>query len=135
MDMKMMADKIKGVLAEDGRVIFAYLFGSSLRAEDFNDIDIATYCIEHVMENPFDFTSSLKIALSKTTGIPPDSFDITLINALLRSDRIDSLMVLGEIFDGMLLIDHNPFLRIDIIEKTSAQFRESEGILQEIFAR
>lgn len=132
--MKRVIEKIKDVLREDKRVIFAYLFGSALDTEDFNDIDIAVYCADYVMEKPFDFTSDIKIAIFKATEILPDSFDITLINALFYSDRIDSLLVLGEVFDGMLLIDRNPSLRTDLIEKTSAQFRESEGILQEVFA-
>jgi len=65
--------------------------------------------------------------------LPPDNFDITLINYLISSDRIDSLIILGEIFDGLLIIDRDPSLRTDLIERTSAQFRESSGILQEIY--
>ena len=66
-------DKIKKVLSEDGRIIFAYLFGSAAGSGKFNDIDIAVYCTEHVLDNPFAFTSDLKIALSKGTGLSPVS--------------------------------------------------------------
>lgn len=38
-------EKIPEILGKDRRVIFGYLFGSFLKSEDFNDIDIALYCI------------------------------------------------------------------------------------------
>ncbi len=125
-------ERIYEVLSQDRRVVFGYIFGSFLKTEDFNDIDIGVYCIPEALENPFGFTSDTKIELSRATGLPPDNFDITLINYLMDSDRIDSLIVLGEIFDGLLIVDKDSSIRTDLIEKTSAQFRESAGLLQEI---
>ncbi|GAB5045877.1 nucleotidyltransferase domain-containing protein [Thermodesulfovibrio sp. TK110] len=126
-------DKIKKVLSENEKVIFAYLFGSFMKSEIYNDIDIAVYCNEP-LENPFEVTSDLKMALSEATGLYPDFFDITLINYSLKSDRADSLLILYEIFNGFLLLDRNPHLRTSLIEKTSLQLREIEGILKEVFA-
>ncbi len=131
--MKPVIEMIKKILLDDRRIIFAYLFGSFLKKEDFNDIDIGIYCMEDALENPFEVTSDLKISLSKATDLLPDSFDITIINYLFSSDRMHSLLILGDVFDGLLLVDRNPFLRTDLIERVSAQFTESEGILQEIF--
>lgn len=131
--LKQIKGKISKVLSKDERVIFAYLFCSFLKGEDFNDIDVGIHCIPSVLQNPFSFTSDIKIELSRSTGIPPDRFDIALINCLFDSDRIDSLLVLGEIFDGQLIIDRDPALRTELIERASAQFRESAGILQKIY--
>lgn len=126
--------KISEFLLSDERVVFAYLFGSFLKKGGGNDIDIAVYCLPSVKENPFEFTSDIKIELSELMGLSPDNFDITLINYLLLDDRIDSLVMLGEIFDGLVLVDKNPNLRTDIIEKTSAQFRESASLLMEVYS-
>lgn len=124
--------KIKEVLADRHDIAFSYLFGSFLREDKFNDIDIAIY-LSDGLTNPYEVTSDIKISLSKAIDLSPDIFDIVLINFLLNSDRLDSLLILGEIFDGLLIKDENPSLRIEIIEKTSAQFRESEGIIFEAY--
>lgn len=134
MEISKISKQITTTLLKDDRIIFAYLFGSLLKQKVINDIDIAIYCIPSVMNNPFEFTSDLKIELSRTTDLSPDQFDITLINYLLIDEKIDSLLILGEIFDGPLLIDKDPDLRTNIIEKVSAQFRESAGLITEAFS-
>ena len=126
--------QITTLLSKDERVIFAYLFGSLLKQEITNDIDVAIYCTPTVMDNPFVFTSDIKIELSKITDLSPDQFDITLINYLLIDEKIDSLLILGEIFDGLLIVDRDPDLRTNIIERVSAQFRESAGLITELLS-
>ncbi|RLE00975.1 MAG: hypothetical protein DRJ11_10695 [Candidatus Aminicenantes bacterium] len=125
---------IKKVLLSNSEIIFAYIFGSFKESETFNDIDIAVYCSEATLRNPFAFTSDLKIELSQVTGYYPDIFDITIINYCNNSERADSLLILYEIFNGTLIIDKNPELRTDLIEKISARFRESAGILAEAYS-
>lgn len=40
----------KNILKKDDRIIFAYLYGSILKEENYNDIDIAIYCKpEHII--------------------------------------------------------------------------------------
>ena len=129
--MRDMIQKIQQVLSREPRVVFAYLFGSFLSGKDFNDIDLGIYCTREAMEHPFALTSDLKIALSRATGLPPDQFDLVLINALMASDRMDSLLMLGEILEGQVLLDRDPEFRADLIEKVSSQFRESQGIIRE----
>ena len=126
--------EIKKVLLKKSEIIFAYIFGSFKESESFNDIDIAIYCTESVFKNPFAFTSDLKIELSQVTSFSPDLFDITLINYCIDSERADSLLLLSEIFNGTLIIDRNPELRTDLIEKISTQLRESAGILVEAYS-
>lgn len=125
---------IKKVLLSNSEIIFAYIFGSFKESETFNDIDIGVYCSEATLRNPFAFTSDLKIELSQVTGYYPDIFDITIINYCNNSERADSLLILYEIFNGTLIIDKNPELRTDLIEKISARFRESAGILAEAYS-
>ncbi len=126
--------EINKALLKKSEIIFAYIFGSFRESENFNDIDIAIYCSESVLKNPFASTSDIKIELSQATGFSPDIFDITLINYCISSERADSLLLLSEIFDGTLIIDKNPELRTDLIEKISAQLRESAGILAEAYS-
>ncbi len=127
-------EPVRRVLEQDKRVIFAYLFGSARDGEDFRDIDLAVFCTSDCLQRPFDFTSDLKISLYKETSLTPDIFDITIINILLDSDTAESLLILGDIFDGLLLVDKNPDLRTDIIERVSSMFLEADGLLMEVFS-
>lgn len=125
---------IKNILLKKPEIVFVYIFGTFRESKSFNDIDIAIYCSESVLKNPFAFTSDLKIELSQVTSFSPEIFDITLINYCIRSERADALLLISEIFDGNLLIDKDPELRTDLIEKISSQLRESAGILAEAYS-
>lgn len=125
--------RIKKVIESEEQIIFSYIFGSFLHSENFNDIDIGVYCSEEILKNPYDFTSTLKLRLSEATNLPPDFFDITVINYCLSSDRADSLLILSEIFNGLLLTKRLPDLWTEIVEQVSSQMRESEGIIREAY--
>ncbi len=125
---------VKDVVKKNDTVIFAYLFGSFLEVDTYRDIDIAVFCDDAVLKNPFALTSDLKISISNVTDIPADIFDIVLINYCIASDRADSLFVMYNIFQGLLIKDEKPDLRTDIIEKLSRQLRESEGLLAEAYS-
>lgn len=117
---------IKSVLEKDKRVIFAYLYGSSLKERKFNDVDIAVYSIPKY--NELNLSSDIKIALSQRSDISPDRFDVRVIN------RVDNLLYLKDVLEGELLVDKNPEIRCDFIEKFSMKYRESESILKEAFS-
>ena len=42
-DRQKITDKIKEILSADGRVVFAYVFGSFLDSKSFRDIDVGIY--------------------------------------------------------------------------------------------
>jgi len=117
---------IKDVLEKDKRVVFAYLYGSSLKERKFRDIDIGVYSLPEYDEH--NVSSEIKIALSKETDIPPDRFDVRIIN------RVDNLLYLKEVLEGEILIDKNPDIRGNFIEHFSMRYREAEFILKEAFS-
>ncbi len=80
----------------------------------------------------FLLPSDLKVELSRVTNIPPDTFDVKVINDLIRSDDAFALFYLKDALNGLLLVDKDFDLRGDFIERFSMKYRESEGILSEV---
>lgn len=123
--MKTIHSIIRKILEKDSRVVFAYLYGSARCEKHYRDIDIGVYISNK--EDFLDLSSDLKIVFSTKTGIPPDQFDIQIIN------KVDNLLYLRQVLNGKLLLDKNPDLRGEFIESFSMRYRESEGILREAF--
>ncbi|MBW2000252.1 MAG: hypothetical protein JRJ29_20120 [Deltaproteobacteria bacterium] len=124
-------DTVRQVLADDSRVEFAYLYGSYAGGEDARDIDIAVYAGHGVM--PHRLAVDLKIELSRRTGIPPDGFDIRVLNEAPRSGDLFGLLYLKRVLtSGILLLDRRPEIRTDFIEKYGMKYRECEGLIAEV---
>jgi len=123
--MRFIHHLISKVMEKDQRVVFAYLYGSTIYEEQYRDIDIGIYISGG--EDPQELSSDLKIALSAETAIPPDQFDIQIIN------NADNLLYLEQVLNGQLLVDKDTDLRGDFIESFSMRYREAEGILREAF--
>lgn len=119
-------EKIKEILQDDERVIFAYLYGSYLKGEKFNDIDIGIY-----IRNTDDILSDLadiRLNISQYLCISPEKIDIHIIN------NTSNLFLLRDVLNGLLLVDKDTNLRGDFIESFSMRFREAEGILDEAYS-
>lgn len=116
---------IQNVLEKDTRVVFAYLYGSALEGDRYQDIDIGIYITGG--DDPIHITSDLKVAFSIETGLSPDKFDIQVIN------QVNNLFYLRHVLDGRVLVDNDPDLRGDFIESFSMRYREAEGILKEAY--
>jgi len=71
--------KIRDILINESDVLFAYLHGSFISQEEFNDIDIALYLDEKIMKEirPIDFEITLALELEKSLRMP---VDIKLLN-------------------------------------------------------
>ncbi len=123
--------KIKETLSREQRITFAYLYGSSLHTHEPGDIDIAIYVEPEESFLFFSLPGDLKVDLSKNTGIPPDRFDVRIINNLLTNEDAFSLFYLKDVLNGILLVDRDTELRCKFIERFSMKYRESEGILSE----
>jgi len=122
---------IRNVLEQNPSVIFAYLYGSSINQDLFKDIDIAVYAMPGC--DPFLLSADLKIALSKETGIPPDVFDVRVVNQLLEHGDIFSLLYLKDVLGrGGVLVDKDDELRSAFIEAYSVKYRECEGLIAEV---
>lgn len=117
---------IVNVLEKDPRIVFAYLYGSAIHKGQYRDIDIGVYISDK--EDALSVSSDVKITLSIETGIPPDQFDIQIIN------NADNLFYLEQVLNGRLLVDKDPDLRGNFIEYFSMRYREAEGILREAFS-
>ena len=74
MNKRKFVSGLQKALAEDDRIVFAYLHGSFLDGDKFNDVDIALY----LDENEFlkivaaDFEIALSLRVEKSLGLPVD---------------------------------------------------------------
>ncbi|MEK6813671.1 MAG: nucleotidyltransferase domain-containing protein [Nitrospirota bacterium] len=116
---------LKDVLQRDARVVFAYLYGSTLDSQEPRDIDIAV-CISRP-EDPFRVAADLKVEISRETGLRADFLDIRVIN------DVDDLLYLRNVLGGRLLVDKDPELRGAFLESFAMKYRASEGILAEAY--
>ncbi len=123
---------IKKILEKDNRVIFAYLFGSFVKGEVFNDIDIGIFTREEV--NPFVIQAELKERISRELSKigfrkEADFFDVRVLNDA-------PFYILGEIMtEGILIVDKDFLLRSELAERISFKYRECAGLLREAFSR
>jgi len=124
---------IKQILAQNPSVVFAYFYGSSKDSEVYNDIDIAVFST--LDSDSLRLSVDLKIALSEKTGIKPDTFDVRVINHLLRKGDLFSLLYLRDVLSrGDLLLDNDFSQRTSFIEAFSMKYRECEGLIAEVCA-
>ena len=128
----MITDSIISVLSEDDRVLFAFLYGSAAEGGEGNDIDIAIYGTGE--EEFHKLSADLKVALHKRIGLPPDAFDVRVLNGLAEHGDIFGLLYLKNVLSSRsrLLIDRNPDVRSDFLECYGTRFRECEGLMQEL---
>jgi predicted nucleotidyltransferase len=122
---------IEETLSRDPRVIFAYLYGSFTDQGDSRDVDIAVYAKPG--SSPLLLSAELKIALSESTGLAPDLFDIKIINGLLEHGDLFSLLFLKRLFEShKVLADKDYDLRTGFLEGYNIKYRECEGLFDEI---
>ena len=132
-DADRIIDAVIKTLAEDERVVFAYLYGSLLSEGRGNDIDIAVYPNRRL--DAYSLAVDLKIEMHKKTAIPPDAFDIRLLNELIDKGDIFGLLYLRNVLEkGKILVDKEPDVRVDFLMRYGLRFRECEGLIQEVLA-
>ena len=124
-----MINLLTNALAKDDRVVFAYAYGSFIKEQSFRDIDVGIY-VKNPEENPFVISSDIKTQLSRifkkeNIDLTADQFDIQIINHA-------PFTFLKRVFkEGILLVDHDPELRTDLVEYVSLKYRECAGLLAE----
>ncbi len=121
---------IKKILLDEEKVIFAYIYGSFIEQDFSNDIDIAVY--SEKVNSIFNFQVDMKIKISeelKKHGIKisPDEIDLRIIN---NADYDFLIEVLDR---GLLIVDNNPEIRTDFIEKVSMNYRINQIVLSEFY--
>lgn len=124
-------DSIISVLSEDDRILFAFLYGSAAESGYGNDIDIAVYAAPE--SDFYRLSADLKVSLHKKTGLPPDVFDVRVLNGLEEQGDIFGLLYLKNVLsDNRLLIDRSPEARTEFLERYGTRFRECERLIQEV---
>jgi predicted nucleotidyltransferase len=130
---KNLKNEIVKVLYENKRVVFAYLYGSFLHEDRGNDIDIGIY--SQADEDPYKLSADLKIELHHRTNLIPDFFDIRVLNRFDEQCNVFDLLFLKNILqNGHLLINMDPVIHADFLERYGTRFRECEGLIQEVLA-
>ena len=121
------------VLSDASGVVFAYLYGSSTAGKAGKDIDIAVYTAPG--RDPYRISADLKHKLYKETGLPPDAFDIRVLNEVGAHGDIFGLLYLKNVLEeGRVLVDKAPEVRTDFLEHYGTRYRECEGLIREVLA-
>lgn len=121
------------VLMRDERVVFAYLYGSVVTGGRMHDVDIAVFAGPG--RNPHELSADLKVALHAASGLPPDAFDVRVLNEVFERGDVFGLLYLRNVLSsGLVLVDKDPDLRAECIELYSRRYRECEGMIKEVLA-
>jgi predicted nucleotidyltransferase len=128
---KLDMDALVKVLSENDSVVFAYIYGSVLAGDGVNDIDIAVFAKTDA--DPNQLSADLKVSLHNKTSLPPDVFDVRILNAVSEHGDIFGLLYLKHVLeDGKILVDKDPGDRAAFLEHYGLRFRECEGLIQEV---
>jgi len=123
--------RITETLQADGRVLFAYLYGSFLSGAEFRDIDIFVFLKDsgepHVVSISIRESLADAFFAAGIGEVPPDFFDVRVINEAAYDFLIDILC------DGLLLFDRDRETRTDLIEQVSNQYRINCALLDEVY--
>jgi len=102
--------QLKKILLGEKGIVFAYVHGSFLIGEKFNDIDIAIYLDEKNIEKvkPVNFEISFSLKIEEVTKFP---VDVKILNFAPLSFRYHAT-------DGLLLFSRNELKREEFLCKT-----------------
>lgn len=101
-------EKIGEFLKNRDEVVFAYVFGSFVEGETFNDIDLAVYVDEsHPAAKDTFYDVKLSLQLEKILNYP---VDVVLLN------RANSIIVFRA-SQGILIKSSNEDLRVDFVTR------------------
>jgi uncharacterized protein len=128
-----LSEPITRVLVGDQRIVFAYLYGSMVSEGKGYDIDIALYPVSQA--DAFSLSLDLRIDLQKATGLAPEIFDVRILSEVIEKGDIFGLLFLKNVVEsGRILVDNNPDVRTDFLERYGRRYRECEGLVQEVLA-
>ena len=122
MNKKEITEKIKRFLENRKEIIFAYIFGSFVENESFNDIDLAIY-----IDKAYDLSKNLfyEVELSnQLEKLIKKSTDIIVLN---HSNDI----ILNRATKGLLVKNSNDNLRVNFITTGWKKYWDFKGKLQE----
>lgn len=100
------------IVQNDKNIISAYIHGSFVYSEDFNDIDIGLFLNKEILK-PYEYEVSLEIELEKQVCTP---CDVRILNNAPLS------FIQNVIRTGKLILDHNPDQRADFESLTLREY-------------
>jgi predicted nucleotidyltransferase len=102
--------RLRDLLAEEKGVLFAYLHGSIVQADEFRDVDIGVYLVDSVARSTdgADYEISLSLRLEKGLGLP---VDVKILNNAPLSFQY-------HVSRGILFLDRNPSIRENFLQRT-----------------
>jgi len=114
MEKNEIINKIKNALLKEEKIIFAYIYGSILEGEIFNDIDIAVYLNEKFVEeiDIIDFEISLGLKIGKIVN---SNIDIKILNSAPISFKY-------QVSCGILLFSHDELKRENFLCQTWSEY-------------
>lgn len=130
MDIKRVFEDIKDILFSKDEIIFAYLFGSSIKADNPNDIDIGIFVDEKKVsaKDAFDYALRLSVELSYKFG---KEIDVVIMNYA-------PLGLLKNIIQGKVLLSKNVKIKDEFIEKIIREYMDyyyySKELLKEVLS-
>lgn len=112
-DKDKIIQELRNRLAQEKNIVFAYLHGSFLEKNDFNDIDIAIFLDKKTtVPNPVDFEIFLSLKLEKSLNV---SVDVKILNFAPLSFRYHATK-------GKLILDGDEAIREDFLCRTWSEY-------------
>jgi len=109
----MIIRELRNRLSQEKNIVFAYVHGSFLDRNEFNDVDIVIFLDQKAAAlNPVDFEISLSLKLEKSLNV---SVDLKILNFAPLSFRYHATM-------GRLILDHDKSIREDFLCRTWSDY-------------
>lgn len=113
--------KLKSLLFDNKHIVFAYLHGSAVSQDDFQDIDIAVYLTNQATRSDLvDFEISLSLQLEKQLRIP---IDIKTLNFAPLSFRYHASK-------GTLIFSRDEDVREEFLCRTWSDYFDFKPVAQ-----
>lgn len=120
-----LTERIKSYLSSREEIMFAYIFGSFVRSEQYHDIDIAVY-----VTGEFDYKNLVKHSYGYESGL------LVELNRLLRTDKVDLVLLNTSppsltsniINTGKLLFDKDKYKRIEFENRCRKEYIDLEPV-------
>ncbi len=116
MNRTVLYENIKKILSNKNEIIFVYLYGSSLKVENPNDLDIGIYIDETIIkeEDEFDYSNRLSVELSYEFK---KEIDVVILNYA-------SLGLLKNVIQGKILLSKNDNIKDEFIERVIREYMD-----------
>lgn len=113
-DRKKIFSRIQDFLSKEELMVFAYLHGTFISEDEFNDIDIALYIDDKVIKKiaPTEFEISWSLRLEKYLNLP---VDVKILNGAPLSFRYHATQ-------GILLFCRNEIIREEFLCRTWSEY-------------